>query len=93
MNLEHLELIADSMVTSGQVNGATLSGFNDLCKTISRSAPFSVAAHQVRAHSQSSSFFCWILVISRCISNLLRLHTSSVQESQWRYRILCGPVW
>jgi hypothetical protein len=51
VNLEHLELIADSMVTSGEVNGATLSGFKDLCKTLSRSAPFSEAAHQVRALS------------------------------------------
>ncbi|XP_024400544.1 DNA-directed RNA polymerase IV subunit 1 isoform X2 [Physcomitrium patens] len=44
VNLEHLELIADTMVTSGKVSGASLSGYKDLCKTISRSAPFSTAA-------------------------------------------------
>ncbi|KAG0566378.1 hypothetical protein KC19_7G059400 [Ceratodon purpureus] len=45
VNLEHLELIADSMLISGEVNGATLSGYKDLCKAISRSTPFSDAAH------------------------------------------------
>ena len=51
VNLEHLELIADSMLISGEVNGATLSGYKDLCKAISRSTPFSDATHMVRVLS------------------------------------------
>lgn len=53
VNLEHLELIADSMVTSGEVNGASLSGYKDLCETLSLSTPFSNAAFQVRALSKN----------------------------------------
>ena len=51
VNLEHLKLIADTMVASGEVNGASLSGYLDLCKTLSRPTPFAVAAHEVRAFS------------------------------------------
>lgn len=53
VNLEHLELIVDSILTSGEVNGASMAGYMDLCRTLARSTPFSNAAFQVRIVTDS----------------------------------------
>jgi hypothetical protein len=60
----HVKLIADMMTFSGDANGFTFSGFQDMNKSIGVSAPFTEASVQVSAalasDNSSLSQFCII---------------------------------
>lgn len=53
IEIQHLKLVADLMVHSGEVHGLTSFGYTDLMRSLKTTAPFTAGAFRVRNFSSN----------------------------------------